>query len=241
MRKVFLGIVIAFVLGITGLVLLYTGYIRFNYPDRDEFPVRGIDISHHQGKIRWHELKAELIDFVIIKATEGGDYKDPLFDENWKNSRESGYKTGAYHFYRLCKGGEEQAANFIASVPNEAESLPPTIDLEFGGNCDSGKSRVQIIEEIKVCLGKLEGHFGKTPIIYVTREFYKEYIEGDFLRYPIWIRDIYRQPTLEPNREWLIWQFANRGHLKGIDTYVDLNVLNKENSLFFYKRRIIEE
>jgi lysozyme len=26
-----------------------TGIWRFNYPDSAEYPVRGIDVSHHQG------------------------------------------------------------------------------------------------------------------------------------------------------------------------------------------------
>jgi lysozyme len=56
-------------------------------------------------------------------------------------------------------------------------------------------------------------------------EFYQKYLLNDFRDYPIWIRDIYRQPKLE-GREWVIWQFANRAHLKGINTYVDLNVVN---------------
>ncbi|GAA0192568.1 GH25 family lysozyme [Fulvivirga kasyanovii] len=222
-------------LAVAGVALLYTGYLRFNYPDPDKFPVRGIDISHHQGKIRWEELQAESIDFVIIKATEGGDYKDPLFDENWSHSRRYGYKTGAYHFYRLCKEGKEQAANFIAVVPAHPDNLPPVIDLEFEGNCDAGRSEAQIIKEIRECLNALERHYGKTPVIYATREFYDEYIEGDFLSYPIWIRDIYRQPKLENNREWLIWQYANRGHLKGIDTYVDLNVMAPDTDNEFFK------
>lgn len=207
-------------------VLIYDGRIRFNYPDKDEFPVWGIDISHHQGEINWDKLKEEDIDFVIIKATEGGDYTDPRFKDNWSNSKAQGYKTGAYHFYRLCKNGKEQAQNFIEVVPGNADDLPPAIDLEFGGNCKTEKSKEQIINEINDFLSILKAHYTKTPIIYVTKEFYDEFMIGELTEYPIWIRDIFWRPRLPDGRDWLIWQFANRGHLKGIDTYVDLNVLN---------------
>ncbi|HEY3406411.1 MAG TPA: GH25 family lysozyme [Ohtaekwangia sp.] len=115
--------------------LLYDGRIRFNYPDKEEFPVVGIDISHHQGKINWKQLSTEDVSFIIMKATEGVDYKDPLFDSNWSASKSAGYKTGAYHFYRVCRDGKEQAENFIRTVPNLPENIAPTIDLEFGGNC----------------------------------------------------------------------------------------------------------
>lgn len=217
------------VLAVTGLLLAYLlsiGYIRFNYPDRNEFPIVGIDVSHHQGKIRWRDLSTEQISFVMIKATEGGDYKDPLFKANWEKSKAHGYKTGAYHFYRICKDGGEQAKNFIETVPNEPDNLPPTVDLEFGGNCKTDKTKDQIIREIHEFLDILKNHYHRRPILYVTHEFYDQFVAGQFQDHPIWIRDVFRQPELSDNREWRIWQFANRAHLKGIDTYVDLNVLH---------------
>jgi lysozyme len=206
--------------------LLYIGQIRFNYPSKEKFPMVGIDISHHQGKIHWEELRTENISFVIIKATEGGDYKDPRFNANWANSKKEGYKTGAYHFYRICKDGKEQAKNFIETVPNEPDNLPPSVDLEFGGNCKTDKAKDQILREIKEFLEIVESHYKRPAIIYVTYEFYNEYLVDQFKNHPIWIRDVFGRPELSDQRAWTIWQFANRAHLKGIDGYVDLNVLN---------------
>ncbi|MBW2706938.1 MAG: lysozyme, partial [Deltaproteobacteria bacterium] len=40
-----------------------------------------IDVSHHQGKIDWQKLRRAGIDFAYIKATEGGDFRDPRFAE----------------------------------------------------------------------------------------------------------------------------------------------------------------
>ncbi len=215
--------------GLGLMALLYFGVIRFNYPSKSEYPVRGIDISHHQGIINWEQLKMEDIHFVIIKATEGADYQDPRFAENWRNSHDNGYLTGAYHFYRLCKTGEEQAENFIRTVPNMSDNIAPTIDLEFGGNCETNKTTKQILEEIERFMQILEEHYGKKPIIYVTQEFYDEYLIDQFILNPIWIRNIFFKPELPDDRDWLLWQFANRAHLDGIDMYVDLNVLNGNN------------
>ena len=111
-------------LGLLLFFLLYKGYLRFNYPSSEEFPVRGIDISHHQGEIRWDELKKEAIEFVFIKATEGGDFTDPKFADNWRNAQKNNYHVGAYHFYRICKNGKEQAENFIRIVPKTPDNLP---------------------------------------------------------------------------------------------------------------------
>jgi lysozyme len=228
-RLLIIGTILVTAIGLLLAYLLFIGRIRFNYPDKDEFPIVGIDVSHHQGEIRWEELRTENISFVIVKATEGGDYKDPRFKKNWTKSKEEGYRTGAYHFYRVCKDGKEQAKNFIETVPSEPDNLPPTIDLEFGGNCKTDKTKDQIISEVNEFLDIVETHYKRRPIIYVTHEFYDEYMVDQFKDCPIWIRDIFKRPVLSDKREWLIWQFANRAHLKGIDMYVDLNVLNDKS------------
>jgi lysozyme len=225
-RKIFYIFLLAALSGVALMYLLYDGKIRLNYPDKDKFPLAGIDISHHQGKIDWEALREEGISFVIIKATEGGDFKDRRFAENWADSKQEGYRTGAYHFYRFCKTGEEQARNFIESVPVEEDNLPPAIDLEFGGSCVNGATKQDILREVKIFLDTLEAHYGKKPIIYSTNEFYEQYLQNEFPGHPIWIRNIYQRPRLKDGRNWAIWQYANRGHLSGIDTYVDLNVIN---------------
>lgn len=80
---------------------LYQGIVRLNYPSRDDFPIQGIDISHHQKEIDWDRLKVSEIQFIFIKATEGGDFKDKRFQLNWRDARDRGFAVGAYHFFTL--------------------------------------------------------------------------------------------------------------------------------------------
>ncbi len=81
------------------------------------YPVQGFDVSHHQGDINWKMISPKKYQFVYLKATEGGDYKDDKFQDYWLEAREQGLHVGAYHFYRLCKDGASQAQNFIETVP----------------------------------------------------------------------------------------------------------------------------
>ncbi len=229
-----------FFVGIVGVILscgiiaflFYKGYLRFNYPSSEEFPIIGIDLSHHQGNINWNKLKDENISFIFIKATEGADFKDPKFKYNWNNAKRYGYSVGAYHFYRLCKTGIEQANNFIETVPKEPGSLPPAIDLEFGANCKTDKSGLLIIKEIGDFIATITKYYGQEPIIYSTKEFYSDYLINNFRQCPVWIRDIYSHPMLPDNRGWTIWQFANRGHLNGINGFIDLNVYYSNRKQF---------
>lgn len=46
--------------------------------------INGIDISHH-NKVEWSKLP-ENIEFVYIKATEGGDYRDKMFTKHAKQA-----------------------------------------------------------------------------------------------------------------------------------------------------------
>lgn len=109
--------------------------------------------------------------FVYLKATEGGDYKDPKFQENWLKAREHGFHVGAYHFYRLCRDGKTQAENFISTVPNKADALPPVIDLEYDSNCINSHTKEQLLKEIGIMHDSLKHHYGKQPIFYISKTF----------------------------------------------------------------------
>lgn len=201
-------------------------------PDSSKYPIQGIDISHHQGAIDWQALKQEgKVQFVFMKATEGGDFKDTKFQYNWSAAKKVGIRRGAYHFYSFCKSGAEQAANFIASVPIDNKALPPVVDLEFLGSCKKRPPIREAIKEIQVFLDLLEKRYGKRPTLYTTYAFYDIYLKQELTNYDLWIRDTQKEPLLE-NRPWTFWQFSNRGTRKGIKGNVDLNVFNGSLQLF---------
>ncbi|MFI5322673.1 MAG: GH25 family lysozyme [Thermodesulfobacteriota bacterium] len=214
------------VLAAGALIFFEEGYIRFNYPSSKKYPVHGIDISHHQDSIDWGILKRADIDFIFIKATEGGDHKDTKFTEYWKRAGELGLTRGAYHYFTFCKSGREQAMNYIAAVPAEAGLLPPVIDLEYGGNCSARPSKEALQKEIGEFSDIVERTYGKRPLIYTTKQSYTDFVSEALPGYMIWIRDIYSTPRLPDGRGWSFWQYTNKGRLWGIAGFVDLDVFN---------------
>jgi lysozyme len=212
--------------------LFYFGIVRANYVNRDRFPVQGIDVSNHQGNIDWLEVKKQGVDFAYIKATEGGDFRDKQFLINWQGAEKAGITKGAYHFFTFCKNGSEQANNFIQTVPKTQGMLPPVIDVEFGGNCRLRSTRSGVLTELKQLMDGLEKNYRQRPIIYATQSAYDTFISGNFPKHQIWIRDIWREPTLKDRRNWTFWQYANRGSLKGINGFVDLNVFEGDRPQF---------
>lgn len=214
---------------------VYQGYIRLNNPSYADYPVQGIDISHHQYWIEWSKLDKQQVQFVLMKATEGADHKDSLFSYNWKQAKKHQIPAGAYHFFSFCRTGKEQAKNFIESVPYDQNSLPPALDLEYGGNCQEANRLPNLVNEIDTFIQIVQKYYSKKVIIYTTHEFYDNYLLDRFTGNPFWIRDIIRIPKLNDNRQWVIWQFTNRGKLDGIIYPVDLNAFrgNKEDFVKF--------
>ncbi|MBM9578145.1 glycoside hydrolase family 25 protein [Leptospira sp. 201903070] len=228
------------ILWIVGLLFgaykaLDSGRIWFVYPSEQKYPIRGIDVSHHQGKIDWNLVPKSEVSFVYLKATEGAEFQDPFFRTNWKEARGAGFPVGAYHFFTLCKTGIEQAENFMKRVPKEPNSLPPVIDLEFTGNCKERSKLQNVQNEIRDFLDRVDFYYGKKTILYLTFEFIDQYLGEEFFGHPIWIRDIYKHPNTFSDIRWSLWQYKNRGRISGVEGYVDLNVWNGSLEELFSK------
>ena len=193
-------------------------------PSRATYPVQGIDVSHHQGRINWKRVHGDGVGFAYIKASEGAGLRDPRFAENWRDAKAAGIGRGAYHFFTLCRAGREQATNFIATVPREAEALPPVVDLEFGGNCAARPDRLRLLKELRDFIAMVEAHSEKTMILYVTREFDAAYRVSSAFDRPLWLRSIFFEPRYGAHR-WVMWQANPRRRIAGISGPVDWNVV----------------
>ena len=201
-------------------------YFKTFSPDRQKYPVRGIDVSHHQGAIDWKRAAADDVAFAVIKATEGGDHVDRTFATNLRDARAAGLVVGAYHFFTFCRPGADQARNFIATVPREHSLLPPVVDIEFVGNCAQRPTPEELRAELAAFLDPVEVHFGKPAVIYLIGEAADRYgsVMPNRLR---WLRSLASHPGHE---DWVYWQYHNMGRIDGIEGDVDLNVLQGEAS-----------
>jgi lysozyme len=196
-------------------------------PPRDAWPVQGVDVSHHQGRIDWPSVRADGADFAYIKASEGSDFRDERFAENWAGAAAAGMRRGAYHFFTLCTAASAQATNFIALVPREADALPPALDLEFGGNCAKRPERDALLAEVAIFVRMVEAHSEKPVMLYITREFEDHYRVSEAIDRPLWLRRIYFEPDYATH-PWVMWQANPRRRVSGIDGPVDWNVVRNE-------------
>lgn len=188
------------------------------YVDPERYPVRGIDISSHNGIIDFQEVARSGIEFVFIKATEGRDFKDKRFRSNYDKASAAGLKTGIYHFFRFDRDGVEQALNLMRTVGKRRPELGIVIDVEKTGNPDTiaTETVTRRLSEMVDYLNLLEHRV----MFYTNREGYYEYLADTFPGAPLWICGFSENPI---NAEWTFWQFNHRGRVDGITGDVDLN------------------
>ncbi len=203
---------------------MHHGVIWFVYPDKEQYPIRGLDVSHHQGEINWRAVSRDKIVFAYIKATEGGDFIDPKFSLNWYMAQQFGIRRGAYHFFTNCRSGSQQAANFLKIVPTEDNTLPPVLDAEVTEKCPIENRQIDVPKEISIFIRTITKHYHRPVMIYTTREFMQKYPVPEFQTNIVWIRSIFSEPKLNSKIPWKFWQFSNRGRISGISGPVDLNV-----------------
>lgn len=213
--------------------MFYTGTIWFVSPDNRRYPLRGMDISHHQGEIDWRAVPRDKVYFAYIKATEGGDFQDPNFFLNWYKAQEFGIPRGAYHFFTNCRNGTEQAINFKKFVPMEEDSLPPVLDAEVTADCPDSKRRIDVSKEISIFIKIVTNHFRRPVMIYTTQEFMQKYPLQEFNTNIVWIRSLLSEPRLSEMIPWRFWQYTNRGRIPGVSGYVDLNAFRGTEEEFW--------
>lgn len=201
------------------------GKLWLNMPSRSAYPVRGIDVSHHQGRIRWKLVAQDQVQFAYIKATEGGDFVDPDFKRNWTEAAEAGLLRGAYHFFTLCRSGVEQARHFAKTLPQEPQ-LPPVVDLEFTGNCNESQKVEDPTKEIEDFLTTLESLTGRKTAIYTTYDFSRTYLNDRTFARDIWIRDVAFEPRGAFQNHFTIWQYTMYARVQGVRGRVDMNAFH---------------
>lgn len=201
--------------------------VNWNGTPPSAYPVHGVDISVWQGQVDWATAHANGVNFVYLKATEGGDHLDPAFLSNWKSAAAAGVPRGAYHFFYHCRPAVEQARWFIANVPRTKGALPPVLDVEWtprSPTCPGKRPAQTVRSEAQIFLNAVHTAYGKRPILYTTLDFYKENELWRMSGVDFWLRSVAAQPSDSfPGQHWLFWQYSGTGGVPGISGPADLD------------------
>ena len=197
--------------------------------------IKGIDISHHQGKIDWKKVAADGIKFAYIKASQGASFVDKMAVENVRGAKEAGILCGLYHYFTPTGDAGAQFTNFWSVLMNcggPKGLLTPVLDVEGDDKNQVDMGFDKYAESANAWLTYLASKTLRYGIVY-TYPFFAYKLRGKLSKYPLWAAS-YPKLTLENGvltgfpgwDNYTLWQYSNKGKVSGIKGYVDLDSAN---------------
>lgn len=220
-NRLILAIIIVLLLSMFAAALFVLSRINRNKPyevDDADYELRGVDLSAHNGIVDFEKLHGSGIDFVILKASEGMEFRDSNFEHNYEKASEHKFYVGAYHFFRFDVDGISQARNFMSAVDDKDLDLPLVVDVEEHGN-PYVFIKSKVVRQLQDMVDELSANDYKV-MIYTNKDGYEKFVKGNFDDYPLWICSF----TPPSYVEWTIWQYSHSGNVDGVDGNVDLNI-----------------
>ena len=192
----------------------------------------GIDISRYQKDVDFNRIKAQGIDFVMIRVGARG-YKngslsmDEYFDQNINGALEAGLDVGVYFYSQAINVAEaEEEANLVLNAIAEKKvKYPVAFDMEF---VDNDSSRIDTLTKdektlITAAFANKIKEAGYRPMIYGNKEWLIKRIDiSKFTESSVWLS----QQEEKPDYPYMfdMWQYSTEGELYGIDGSVDLDI-----------------
>lgn len=189
--------------------------------------LKGIDVSYYQGTVGWSQVKASGRTFAFARVSDGLNYPDSKFAQNWPAMKKAGLVRGVYQYFRPSQDPEDQAALLLNKVKAagglQAGDLPPVLDLET----DSDLPAATVVARAKAWLAYVTPKVGAKPIIY-TAAFMSSVIGNNFGGYTLWVANYGATCPLMPSgwTDWKFWQDSQTGTVPGIAGAVDTNFFN---------------
>ena len=191
----------------------------------------GIDVSKWNGDIDWDKVKADGVEFVMIRCgyrgnTTGSLIEDPNFLSNIRGAKAAGIKVGVYFFSQAVNEVEavEEASMVIALCTGYELDYPVIIDSESAGG--NGRADALDVEmRTKVCKAFCEtiANAGYDAGVYASRSWYNSKLEVEKLnKYRIWLAEYRSTPLYSGYYD--MWQYTSKGKINGIEGNVDLNI-----------------
>lgn len=212
---------------------------------------RAIDVSqfNNQGQpIDWHQVVPILermepsITRVIVRASYGTNYQDPMFAHSWRALTQLGVLKGAYHAAvpgetpNLESDAQQQAAYFLSVVNHQggiAVNDWPILDLEQDGGLTPDKLTLWASHFLS-CVDAAVVHAENVAIFYSYPSFIANHmgILETLRARPLWIADYpggSRLPHSAPPDvgDWTTyfgWQYTNDLRIANIIGPVDGSV-----------------
>ncbi len=216
-----------------GVANKYTGLI-YEHSDvyKNHKIIYGIDVSKWQGQIDWKKVKADGIDFAIIRIgystlADGSSVKDPYCDYNIKEAKAAGLKVGVYYYAQSINREEvkREAQYVLDNLKGEKLDFPVVFDSEKpqGGRLRDANIDMDTYTGFAEYFCQLIRAGGYTPMVYSSFNGLHNNYDGARLekKEKIWLAR-YNTATYYEGK-YDIWQYSSSGVVNGISARTDMN------------------
>lgn len=200
--------------------------------------LKGIDVSHHQGKINWEAVKASGIDFAIVRVGysnrngNGGLNFDKRYIYNLQQCNKLGIPVGVYIY---CYDKSAYAATittkaFIQAIKRFKIEYPVIYDIEYD-NKDLSKSVNTAICKAAMKVIEAAGYYG---MIYASKDFFLNHLDMSQLK----TTDKWEAAYSKVDNNLVengMWQYTSKGSVPGIVGDVDLDYSYKDYAAIIKK------
>ncbi len=186
----------------------------------------GVDLSKKSGSVDFEALRANGIDFVMLRVGSRG-YEtgllslDESFEENITNARKAGLEVGVTFFSKALDVEEavEEAEFVISNLLAYEVNYPIAFDMEYIAN---DKARIDILDKeektqiAETFLRTVEGE-GYRGILYGnTSWILGELVPDKILReFDVWVTD--QAPVPDFPYQFRMWKYAVNQEIPGIE------------------------
>lgn len=201
---------------------------------------KGIDVSTWQENINWKQVKADGIDFAMIRVGyrgwgQAGNIRlDSEYRNHMRGALDAGLNCGVY-FYTQARNyaeGVEEARFVLEKVADYKLTYPIVIDTEYengGGTADPPRTwGMSNQERTDAVMGfcdtiKKAGYY---PMVYASKSWLMDNLQVNRINsagYDIWLAHYNVAQSSYPYK-YTMWQFSSKGTVSGFSGPIDVNV-----------------
>lgn len=190
--------------------------------------MKGIDVSKHQATINWAEVKADGVEFAIVRAGFGKNNVDQYAHINLLRCNQLGIHAGIYWFsYAYTEEMARNEARYAVAVAKaHVIDFPIWFDFEYDSANYAKKHGVPMSKELfckltKAFCDEVESA-GYYAGFYCNKDYLKQYTTPELReRYDMWLADY---STSNPSKIANLVQFTSKGRIAGVNGNCDVDV-----------------
>ena len=190
--------------------------------------IKGIDISKYQPTVDYKKVKADGVEFAILRIGYTGygtgkrQAKDALFETHYKGCKDAGIHVGGYFFGRgvSAEEGKKEAEYVLSLIKGKTFEYPIFYDTED----TYYQAKATKAQNTAACIAfcdtiKAAGY--KTGV-YSSKSWFADKLNDSALEgYDRWVAQYYNKCTY--TGKYTMWQYSSKGKVNGISGNVDMN------------------